>query len=132
MGKLLQGEIFLLSEEPVEDTESGITRAKGKALKDDKEGWITLKGNAGTPYAQASTKHYTITDETSFQKAFSSDSEIVRPLEVGEAMLLLDDPKEDGNSGCPTEVVQSAKSAIRPHPVGQWTEMLAGHRYSSY
>lgn len=95
--KLLDGEVFTVLEGPVDDKTAGITRVKGKAMKDEQEGWITIKGNAGTVYARASTKHYTVIEEVPLQKAFSStaDGEPVRMLEKGEAMHALEGPKDE-------------------------------------
>mmetsp|Transcript_50098 Transcript_50098/g.141200 ORF Transcript_50098/g.141200 Transcript_50098/m.141200 type:complete len:840 (+) Transcript_50098:126-2645(+) len=94
--KLAIGEVFIAEEGPVEETEAAIMRVRGRALKDDKEGWITIKGSAGTVYAEASTKHYTILAETPLQKAFpSSCSEQVRVLAKGEAVQVLEGPKEE-------------------------------------
>jgi len=94
--KLTEGEVFSVSEGPVNDKDAGITRVKGKAMKDEQEGWITIKGNAGTVYAEASSKHYTVTDDVALQKQFSSsDSETVRMLEKGEAMQAIEGPKEE-------------------------------------
>jgi len=96
MRKLTEGEVFAVLDGPVNDKDAGITRVKGKAMKDETEGWITIKGNAGTVYAEASSKHYTVTDDVSLQKQFSSaDAETVRPLEKGEALQVLEGPKEE-------------------------------------
>jgi len=96
MRKLVDGEVFTVSEGPVEDKSAGIMRVKGKAVKDDSEGWITIKGNAGTVYAEASTKHFTVVEDVALQKQFASaDAVTVRTLEKGEAMLALELPKEE-------------------------------------
>jgi len=94
--KLTEGEVFAVTEGPVSDKDAGITRVKGKAMKDDTEGWITIKGNAGTIYAEASSKHYTVTDDVPLQKQFASaDAVTVRTLEKGEALQALEGPKEE-------------------------------------
>lgn len=96
--KLAVGETVLTVEDPKEDTESGITRAKVMALKDKKEGWVTVKGNAGTVYAEAGGKLYTVTRSHPLRKLFSSESEkseVVRELEEGDAFEVLDGPKEE-------------------------------------
>jgi len=92
--KLEKGELFEALGETQECPTSGITRVEGKCLKDDKVGWITIKGNAGTTYADAS-KHYTILTETPLQKGFASDtSDTVRMLVVGEAIQGLETKEE--------------------------------------
>jgi len=94
--KLDKGEMFTALGEPEEDKSSGILRIEGKALKDKKVGWITIKGNAGTIYADASSKHYTVVAETPLQKHFSSEtSGTIRMLVVGEAIHSLEGPKEE-------------------------------------
>jgi len=95
--KLAVGELFVVTEGPVEEKEAGITRIKGKALKDEAEGWITSKGNAGTVYAEPSKKHWSIVQEQPMTKAFKSNGPVeeVRSLEAGEAVLLLEGPKEE-------------------------------------
>jgi len=95
--KLAVGELFTVTEGPVEEKEAGITRVKGKAVKDDKEGWVTCKGNAGTVYAEPSKKHWSIVQEQPLTKLFKSTGAVeeVRRLEAGEAVLLLEGPKEE-------------------------------------
>merc|ERR1712194_736399 len=58
--KMTTGEMFTLVEGPIEDKDAGITRLKGKCLKDELEGWITVKGNAGTVYVEPSSKYYSV------------------------------------------------------------------------
>lgn len=96
--KLTEGEVFAVLEGPTQDRETvGITRVRGRAMKDDMEGWITIRGNAGTVYAAASSKHYTVTAESlPLQRQLASgDAEAVRSLERGEALQVLEGPKEE-------------------------------------
>jgi len=95
--KLAVGELFTLEEGPIEETDAGVTRVKGKALKDDIVGWITTKGNAGTVYAEPSTKHFCVLKEVPLTKKFPSGDcgEEVRKLEKGEAVQGLEGPKEE-------------------------------------
>jgi len=98
--KLAVGELFVVEEEPVDEAESGIIRVKGKCLKDDLSGWITLKGNAGTVYAEQSTKHFCVLQETPLTQEFSSakPGEEVRKLAKGEAMQVLEGPKQENHA----------------------------------
>merc|ERR1712228_727367 len=66
-----------------------------KCLKDGQEGWITVKGNAGTKFAQISEKHYCVVREAPLTKAHASSSEIVRQLVRDEALEALDKPREE-------------------------------------
>jgi len=100
--KLAVGESFTVLEGPVQEGEAGITRVRAKASKDDQEGWVTTKGNAGTVYASSSSKHYCILQDTPLQKKLSSSSsETIRELAKGEMMQSLEEPKEES---CPPEV----------------------------
>merc|ERR1712217_961605 len=95
--KLSVGELFTVEEGPTEEKESGITRVKGKCLKDDLVGWVTVKGNAGTQYAEASSKHYCVLQEVPLTKLFptAKPGEEVRKLSKGEAMQVLEGPREE-------------------------------------
>jgi len=98
--KLAEGEIFTMLEGPVKDESSGIERVKGK-MKDDKVGWVTVKGNAGTVYAAASKKHWTILRDTELQKqkrqqpgvAAKSDEKYL--LKAGDNFEALESPFEE-------------------------------------
>jgi len=94
--RLDKGEMFIALEDPVTDSSAGITRVRGKTVKDEKVGWITVKGNAGTVYADASSKHFTVLREVPLQKRFATaGAEDVRTLAEGEAVLALEGPKEE-------------------------------------
>jgi len=95
--KLVVGELFTVEEGPVEVKEAGVTRVKGRCLKDDLVGWITIKGNAGTQFAEASSKHFCVLSEVPLTKAFPTAKcgEEVRKLAKGEAMQVLEGPKEE-------------------------------------
>jgi len=94
--KLNVDEGFTLIDGPVEDEASKVTRIKGKASSDGQEGWVTVKGNAGTVYATPSTKHYTITRDVPLQQRFASEgAELVRMLAQDEAIVLVEGPKQE-------------------------------------
>merc|ERR1719382_186502 len=87
--KLAVGELFTVEEGPVEEKEAGITRVQGKSVKDEKVGWITIKGNAGTVFAEPSAKHYCVVEDTPLSKQFKTDGvegDEIRTLAKGEAM----------------------------------------------
>lgn len=84
--KFAVGELFIAESEPKMEESAEITRVRGKAVKDNVEGWITIKGNAGTVYATVSKKHYTITQTVPLQKRFNTGSEAVRELTQDEAI----------------------------------------------
>eukprot|EP00929_Paragymnodinium_shiwhaense_P077106 TRINITY_DN3968_c0_g1_i1.p1 TRINITY_DN3968_c0_g1~~TRINITY_DN3968_c0_g1_i1.p1 ORF type:complete len:2055 (-),score=796.97 TRINITY_DN3968_c0_g1_i1:227-6391(-) len=91
--KLVVGELFEATTEPEQDTVSKVWRMEGIALKDGKSGWITQRGNAGTTYVQPSKMHYVVTHATSLRKELRDEADVVRQLEVGEAVALLETPK---------------------------------------
>lgn len=93
--KLVVGELFEAISDPVQDEQSKIWRMEGTALKDGKTGWVTQKGNAGTTYVELSKKHFTIVKEAPLKKKPTGDAtaDVVRQLEVGEAVELLEAAK---------------------------------------
>jgi len=95
MKKLAVDEVFTISEGPVAEEGTGVERVKGKSTKDNVEGWITIKGNAGTTYAKVNEKLYTVTHEVEMQTQFKSDSSSVRTLKVGEAVEVTEGPREE-------------------------------------
>jgi len=93
--KLPVGELLLLLEGPTEES-AGISRIKVRSAVDNKEGWLTVKGNAGTVYAEKSSKHYTVLQETELHKEFPSDcSEVIRTLQSDELLIVLEGPKTE-------------------------------------
>merc|ERR1719369_1245538 len=97
MRKLVVGELFTIEEGPHEEKDAGVTRVKGKTLKDEQVGWITIKGNAGTVYAEQSTRHYCVLQEVPLTKQFPTNgtNEEIRKLVKGEAMQVLEGPREE-------------------------------------
>lgn len=94
--KLVVGELILTLGTATSEGDSGISRINGRALKDGVEGWITVKGNAGTVYVEPSSKYYSVLQEVELTKKFASQgSESVRTLKEGEAFLVLDGPREE-------------------------------------
>jgi hypothetical protein len=93
--KLEVGEVFKVLEGPSQE-DGGVTRCKGFIVKDGQEAWVTIKGNAGTVYAEPGSMHYTVLSETPLQKKFKSgENETVRMLEKGEVVVLIDGPKDE-------------------------------------
>jgi hypothetical protein len=92
--KLNEGEFFYSEGEPQED--QGITRLKGKAAKDGKEGWVSLKGNAGTMFLKQQEKHYKVVRDTALHKTFKSqDADTVKTLVTGEVVELIEGPRAE-------------------------------------
>jgi len=94
--KLDRGEVLAVIEGPIEDGNSGVQRIKVSAVKDKAEGWVTVKGNAGSVYCEETGKTYTVTKEVVLQKVFASESaEDIRTLAVDESLEVLEDPREE-------------------------------------
>lgn len=80
------GEVLKVVDCEQTDSVTETSRLKFKALRDGQEGWVTLKGNAGSVYIQISDSHY-IADETIPLRACpSKHAPVSRMLEKGEAM----------------------------------------------
>jgi len=92
--KLTIGEVLRVVEGPTEDGDSKIVRYKGKALKDDVEGWVTPKGNAGSVYTKESTKHYSVLKAVPLEKTFAGGGEPIRELQEGEVVEVTQGPRE--------------------------------------
>ena len=74
---------------------TGVFRVRGQSTKDNMTGWVTIKGNAGTVYAEENKQVYTVLRSVAFQRKFQSDSEAVRALAKDEAVELIEGPKEE-------------------------------------
>jgi len=94
--KLEVGEVLRVLEGPAHEEGTGVSRIRGEAMKDKQTGWVTVQGNAGTVYAEESSKLYTVLNDVPLQKKFASEgSEVVRTLAKGEALEVLEGPKEE-------------------------------------
>jgi len=97
--KLELGELIEVIEEATEDTKRALLRAKVKAKKDGKEGFITVKGNQGTTYMDESEKHFVLKKSISLDKGFMTGSPVHRMLEEGEVFEITDSPKTERKEG---------------------------------
>jgi len=97
--KLSKGEVLLMLEGPVEDETTGaqgVTRIRAQAVKDNAEGWVTTKGNAGTQYATENGCQYVISRSIPLESEFQSDSgKAIRMLSEQETVQLLEGPREE-------------------------------------
>ena len=93
--KLSEDDVFLVLEGPDVDHEVGVTRVRGRTIHDRREGWITVKGNAGTVYADESRKHYTVLAPCGLHQELSSGSTLVRSLVTDDVIELLEGPTEE-------------------------------------
>jgi len=75
---------------------AGVSRVRGQSMKDGMTGWVTIKGNAGTVYAEEITQIYTVVRNTPMQRRLASaSSEVLRELAKDEAVEILEPPKEE-------------------------------------
>jgi hypothetical protein len=90
--------------------EADVTRVKVKALKDDKEGWVTICGNQGTIFLREGGKLYKVVKETILTESFelSDDSakdnarkltDTTRKLRPGEVVEVRVWMKKEEKSG---------------------------------
>lgn len=96
--KLAVDEIVLALEGPVQEPATNITRIRGRSVRDGGEGWVTVKGNAGTVYVEPSSAHYTVLEEIPLQKAnIGNCADVVRMLAKDEVLSVLEGPTEEVN-----------------------------------
>eukprot|EP00927_Polykrikos_kofoidii_P065794 TRINITY_DN61510_c0_g1_i1.p1 TRINITY_DN61510_c0_g1~~TRINITY_DN61510_c0_g1_i1.p1 ORF type:complete len:2086 (-),score=507.96 TRINITY_DN61510_c0_g1_i1:169-6426(-) len=95
--KAEKDEIIEVLRGPDIDENSGLQRIWGKSLRDGSVGWITLRGNAGTPFLREVEKPYiTCRKVTPLEKEFKSDvPEIVRTLNEDEILEVIEGPRKE-------------------------------------
>jgi len=97
--KLDKNETLVVLEGPIQDEGAGVTRIRARAPKDNLEGWVTTKGNAGSLYARETGRTYMVSTSMPLQNAFQSDAASdIRVLAEGETMVLIEGPKEEKSS----------------------------------
>lgn len=69
---------------PTTDGDKGLSRMKFKALKDDKEGFVTLLGNEGKVFCEVSNSHYAMNCAGPLRRAAERSAEVVQELKKGE------------------------------------------------
>mmetsp|Transcript_87908 Transcript_87908/g.152330 ORF Transcript_87908/g.152330 Transcript_87908/m.152330 type:complete len:1964 (-) Transcript_87908:239-6130(-) len=97
--KLDIGETLELLEAPKEDAERKLLRVKAKTKKDEKEGWVTMKGNQGTSYVEETDKLNVVKASVALDKQFATNSTAFRKLEVGEVVEVVEGPKTEKKDG---------------------------------
>jgi len=94
--KLEVNEVVRVLEGPTLEQDAGVSRVHAESTKDHTRGWVTIKGNAGTVYAEESSKFYTLVNEIPLHKQFSSEkSAVVRMLAKDETVEVTEGPKEE-------------------------------------
>lgn len=91
-------ELLIVTEGPCTDEKLGVSRIKGRMLRDGQEGWVTLKGNQGTPYLQEVEKPYfstTIQVRLDKESGNVEGQGEVRKLAPDEILELVEGPKKE-------------------------------------
>jgi len=123
--KLEVGEVCKVLEGPIDEPEASVTRIHCRSMKDGLQGWMTIKGNAGTVYAEEATKHYTVLLNTPLHRVFSSEgADLVRQLSEGEAFEVLEGPTSEKFD----DVNRTKCLAVSDGAIG-WVTVKANLRY---
>ena len=94
--KLLKGEVLEVLEVGRLDTATGLSRLRCRAIIDQKEGWVTSQGNAGSSFLSNCRKPYMCCEEESpFGASFESTSEKLKDLQPGEVLEMLEGPRKE-------------------------------------
>jgi len=90
-------ELLVVLEGPRTDESLGVVRVRGRFIVDGKEGWVTTKGNQGTPYLREVEKpFYACAAETPLgPNAKGTTGEAVRTLQCDEVMEVLEGPRKE-------------------------------------
>jgi len=96
--KLELGEIVEILGEHGRDPSAGLERARGRALRDSTEGWVTLRGNQGTAFFEPTAKPYLWCHGGSavpLKAACEMQSKTVTTVLVGDVLEVLEGPKAE-------------------------------------
>lgn len=91
--KLDAGEKLIPQGEETVDAASNLVRLKVKTAKDDKEGWVTVKGGKGTMFVEKQAKRYECVLDTAMEMRMPTGSGVLRVLAKGETLEVLEGPK---------------------------------------
>lgn len=95
--KIEVGEVVEVLEGPKRDESLGLMRVRARALSDGKVGWITGKGNQGTPFLQETSKpSYFVVKALALQEGFASEESAgLRELQAHEVLEVLEGPRKE-------------------------------------
>jgi hypothetical protein len=121
--KLTEGEVFVAVGDIVVDEESSVSRVECKCLKDDVAGWVTIKGNAGTKYADASSRHYTMLQDAelakpAFQRNKGKPGAADKPADEADAPRVLKKGQVFEASEAPREETPQAMLRVKGRMLG--------------
>eukprot|EP00928_Gymnodinium_smaydae_P017927 TRINITY_DN16838_c0_g3_i1.p1 TRINITY_DN16838_c0_g3~~TRINITY_DN16838_c0_g3_i1.p1 ORF type:complete len:2020 (-),score=638.02 TRINITY_DN16838_c0_g3_i1:82-6141(-) len=94
--KLAVGELVEVLEAPRNEPSTGLSRARCRVLSEGMEGWITLRGNAGTNFLESCSKPFCCSYEAlPLEAAFESGGAEVRKMKCGEVLEVLEGPRNE-------------------------------------
>jgi len=97
--KLDVGETLEVLEGPSEDGKRSLSRFRARASLDGKEGWVTMRGNQGTAYTEESENLRVCKRSLPLEGRLAGGSPLVRRLEVGEVVEVIEGPKSNTKEG---------------------------------
>eukprot|EP00927_Polykrikos_kofoidii_P057619 TRINITY_DN5177_c0_g1_i2.p1 TRINITY_DN5177_c0_g1~~TRINITY_DN5177_c0_g1_i2.p1 ORF type:complete len:2015 (-),score=503.12 TRINITY_DN5177_c0_g1_i2:85-6093(-) len=97
--KLDVGETLEQLGEEQKDDKKNLFRVRARTTSDKIEGWLTLKGNQGTAYAELTEKLFTCRKSTPLEARVASGSSSLRTIEAGEVFEMTDGPKAETKEG---------------------------------
>lgn len=97
---LAVGEVFASDEAPQRDEEADVTRVRGRALKDDAEGFASIAGNQGTTFLVEGADVFKVLRAVDLTNSFTFEGcQAVRKLKEGELVQVLEWEKKEEQSG---------------------------------
>lgn len=94
--KLEHMEIFQVMDGPLKEDGAGVMRVKCLAVNDDAVGWMTIAGNQGTSFLEATGNFYACVTEAAMTDGPTiQDSKTIRKVAKGEIIEVLEFGKRD-------------------------------------
>jgi len=100
--RLEEGEVIEVLQGPTKDPANEVERMRVKAMQDDKEGWVTPVGNAGTVFFEKGGNEYKVVKETILTGSFvigGDTKQKDKKLKVGEILEVREWAKKEESSG---------------------------------
>lgn len=95
MRRIHPGEVFEVLEGPRREAPTELQRARGKACKDNKLGWVTLSDSKGSKHFELA-KLLVCKQSIAITTAFNiAEGKAIRKLDAGETLEIVEGPKED-------------------------------------
>jgi len=89
-------EVLEVLEGPRSDESISVPRIRGRVLADGLEGWVSVKGNQGTPFLKQTVKPYLVCSAAvALEKEFPNGSAELRSLAPGDVLEVLEGPRKE-------------------------------------